>query len=172
MVVWWQSGTILDLPWYHRSRVIECIPVLLRDTAPLLSFYCQSYIYPSIQAPRIFTAAPECARPRAQQDPTCPPRSKAPRCHWFRTLLRPGTGALRAKQASMLVARARCAHSCRMERWCPSLFKAATTPRSGASFRTWCAAGLQTRRARGNSADLGVGDTAGLVAVVTRPTAA
>jgi hypothetical protein len=38
---------------------------------------------------------PECARPRAQLAPTRLARWEALRLHWLRTLLRPGTGALR-----------------------------------------------------------------------------
>ena len=49
---------------------------------------------------RIFAVPPESARPRAQQAPNCPARSKVPSRHYFRTLLRPGTGALRLKQAT------------------------------------------------------------------------
>jgi len=38
---------------------------------------------------------PECARPRAQLAPTRLARWEVLRLHWLRTLLRPGTGALR-----------------------------------------------------------------------------
>jgi len=46
---------------------------------------------------RILTLPPECARPRAQQAPSCPACWKGPWPHCWRTSLRPGTGALRRK---------------------------------------------------------------------------
>ena len=45
---------------------------------------------------------PECARPRAQQAPTRPVRQLVPRPNCLRTLLRPGTGALRSNRSKQM----------------------------------------------------------------------
>ena len=48
------------------------------------------------QVGRRNATTPECVRPRAQQFSTRPASWEAPSLAWWRTLLRPGTGALRA----------------------------------------------------------------------------